>query len=122
MSQSPATPKFRKRHSSDSSDGSIPEKRPTPERLPCSENEIRYLANPPLDHRPYPYSPSAHQGKPVAMVSPIAHSPITNSVRKVPLKLQVCLVLDGDNYETISYHHVCKSEAVSMMLLTSAQL
>ncbi|KAK3094968.1 hypothetical protein FSP39_008441 [Pinctada imbricata] len=89
LGRTPMTPQARKRHGSDSSNGSIPEKRPTPERLPCSENEIRYMANPPLDHRPYPYSPQpSHHGKPVAMVSPISHSPITNSVKKAHPKLQ----------------------------------
>ncbi|XP_063432018.1 rho GTPase-activating protein 19-like isoform X1 [Mytilus trossulus] len=77
------TPKARKRLSSGSSDGSIPEKRPTPEPIPSLENEIQYLIKNPPETRVLRFTPELH-GKPVAMVSPLSFSPISNTFKDCP--------------------------------------
>lgn len=96
---SPITPSFttntksRKRFSSGSSEGSLPEKRPTPEKLPSSENEIKYILKNPPERKLCPCTPPEHQGKPVALVSPLNHhSPITQSIVKAPDDMQVIVV------------------------------
>ncbi|XP_061192954.1 rho GTPase-activating protein 19-like isoform X1 [Saccostrea echinata] len=83
--------KPRKRRSSGSSDGSIPEKRPSPEKItkvPCTENEIQYLASIPHQRRHCPCTPKQLHNKPIAMVSPMNQSPISESVKKIPSKTQ----------------------------------
>lgn len=92
LCKSPATPKnrqptARKRLSSGSSDGSIPEKRPSPEMIPSTENEIQYLIKNPPETRILGITPELH-GKPVAMVSPLPYSPISNSLKDCPHVIQ----------------------------------
>ncbi|XP_069139032.1 rho GTPase-activating protein 19-like [Argopecten irradians] len=81
--------KPRKRLSSEGSDGSIPDKRPTPDLLPSTENEIDYIMKKHPERRMCPCTtPDRVVNKPIAMVSPITHSPISQSVKKVPLSMQ----------------------------------
>lgn len=96
MCKSPATPRnrqptARKRLSSGSSDGSIPEKRPSPEMIPSTENEIQYLIKNPPETRILGITPELH-GKPVAMVSPLPYSPISNCLKDYPHVIQVILL------------------------------
>jgi hypothetical protein len=52
-------------------------KRPSPEMIPSTENEIQYLIKNPPETRILRITPELH-GKPVAMVSPLPYSPISN--------------------------------------------
>lgn len=74
------TPKARKRLCSGSSNGSITEKHPTPEPIPSLENEIQYLIKKPPKSRVLRFTPELH-GKPVAMVSPLSFSLISNTFK-----------------------------------------
>nr|XP_022336337.1 rho GTPase-activating protein 19-like isoform X2 [Crassostrea virginica] len=82
----------RKRLSSGSSEGSNPESRPSPDKMakvPCTENEIQYLASLPHERRHCPCTPKQLHHKPVAMVSPMSlRSPISETVKKIPAKSQ----------------------------------
>ncbi|XP_048745144.1 rho GTPase-activating protein 19-like isoform X3 [Ostrea edulis] len=83
--------KSRKRQNSGSSEGSIPEKRPSPEKItkvPCTENEINYLASIPHERRHCPCTPKQLHIKPIAMVSPMNQSPISESVKKISSRSQ----------------------------------
>ncbi|XP_052703062.1 rho GTPase-activating protein 19-like isoform X3 [Crassostrea angulata] len=90
--QSRKIPPSRKRLSSESSEGSHPESRPSPDKIPkvpCTENEIHYLASLPHERRHCPCTPKQLHHKPVAMVSPMSlQSPISESVKKIPYKSQ----------------------------------
>uniref|UniRef100_A0A8W8IYV6 Uncharacterized protein n=4 Tax=Magallana TaxID=2171616 RepID=A0A8W8IYV6_MAGGI len=71
---------------------SHPESRPSPDKIPkvpCTENEIHYLASLPHERRHCPCTPKQLHHKPVAMVSPMSlQSPISESVKKIPYKSQ----------------------------------
>ncbi|XP_021371940.1 rho GTPase-activating protein 19-like isoform X1 [Mizuhopecten yessoensis] len=89
MKKSPETHRRpRKRLSSEGSDGSLPDKRPTPDMLPSTENEIDYIIKKHPERRMCPCTTPDRVGKPIAMVSPITHSPISQSVKKVPPMMQ----------------------------------
>lgn len=83
----------RKRLSSEGSDGSLPDKRPTPDLMPSTDNEYIIKKNP---ERRRCACTTPDRVKPVAMVSPIVThspmSPISLSVKKVPLMMQVIVI------------------------------
>lgn len=56
--------------------------------IPSTENEIQYLIKNPPETRILRITPELH-GKPVAMVSPLPYSPISNSLKDCPHVIQV---------------------------------
>ncbi|CAC5404191.1 ARHGAP19 [Mytilus coruscus] len=80
----------RKRLSSDTSDG-IPEKRPTPEMFlspACNVLDFKPKLSKQTNSIIFHTAPVSSSKKPVARVKPIQHSPISQFLKSVPLKLQ----------------------------------
>lgn len=78
----------RHRQSSESSDASLPERRPLPDIVVSKVDEKCCTAKNQSEQRQWNFPPSTTKNKPVAMVKPISRSPISQFFRNVPQQLQ----------------------------------